>query len=118
MSKVPVTSPWQKSATTCPMGDPGMAQAQIQQQQQKGNQSADFGPDSGGRIKVITTRVTEIEDKKEKTIKNLLNAKEKISNEIADLREKIKLAKDTITKFKDEISKYQGDMSVDVSGLS
>ncbi|XP_045132400.1 YEATS domain-containing protein 4-like isoform X1 [Portunus trituberculatus] len=61
---------------------------------------------------------TDFEDKKEKTIKNLLNAKEKISNEIADLREKIKLAKDTITKFKDEISKYQGDMSVDVSGLS
>uniref|UniRef100_A0A0P4W0D9 YEATS domain-containing protein n=1 Tax=Scylla olivacea TaxID=85551 RepID=A0A0P4W0D9_SCYOL len=34
--------------------DLGMAQAQIQQQQQKGNQSADFGPDSGGRIKGLT----------------------------------------------------------------
>lgn len=59
-----------------------------------------------------------VEEKKEKTIKNLLNAKEKIANEIADLREKVKLAKDTITKFKEEISKYQGDVPVDVSGLS
>lgn len=59
-----------------------------------------------------------VEEKKEKTIKNLLNAKEKIANEIVDLREKVKLAKDTVAKFKEEISKYQGDIPVDVSGLS
>ena len=41
--------------------DPSMAQAQIQQQQQKGSQSADFGPDSGGRIKVITNNFMESE---------------------------------------------------------
>ncbi|XP_071532659.1 YEATS domain-containing protein 4 isoform X3 [Panulirus ornatus] len=61
---------------------------------------------------------TDFEDKKEKTLKNLLIAKEKITNEIQDLRDKIKLAKDTIAKFKDEINKSQADVSVDVSGLS
>nr|XP_053640807.1 YEATS domain-containing protein 4-like [Cherax quadricarinatus] len=61
---------------------------------------------------------TDFEEKKEKTLKNVLSAKEKIANEIMDLREKIKLAKDTITKFKDEINKSQGDVSLDISGLS
>ncbi|XP_064094120.1 YEATS domain-containing protein 4-like [Macrobrachium nipponense] len=61
---------------------------------------------------------TDFEEKKDKTLKNLINAKEKISAEIVDLREKIKLAKDTITKFKDEINKCQTEMAIDVSGLS
>ncbi|KAK3858191.1 hypothetical protein Pcinc_035599 [Petrolisthes cinctipes] len=61
---------------------------------------------------------TNFEDKKDKTIKNLINAKEKISNEISDLREKIKLAKETISKFKEEINKTQGESTVDVPGFS
>ena len=59
-----------------------------------------------------------VEEKKDKTVKNLLNAKEKVSAEILDLREKIKLAKETINKFKEEISKAQVELPVDVSGVS
>ena len=59
-----------------------------------------------------------VEEKKEKTMKNLLVAKEKISTEITDLRDKIKLAKDTIAKFKEDINRAQSEQNVDVSGMS
>jgi peptidoglycan hydrolase CwlO-like protein len=55
-----------------------------------------------------------VEEKKEKTLQNILNAKNKIRYEIGDLKERVKLAKETIVKFKDEITKLQtntGNMS-------
>lgn len=41
-----------------------------------------------------------------------MNAKNKIRHEIADLKERLKLAKETITKFKNEISRLQADAAV------
>ncbi|KAG8226809.1 hypothetical protein J437_LFUL002855 [Ladona fulva] len=50
---------------------------------------------------------TDFEEKKEKTLQNILNAKNKIRYEIADLKDRLKLAKETIAKFKGEIGKVQ-----------
>nr|CAD7462897.1 unnamed protein product [Timema tahoe] len=50
---------------------------------------------------------TDFEEKKEKTIQNIMNAKNKIRHEISDLKDRLKLAKDTISKFKSEITKFQ-----------
>ncbi|XP_076069606.1 YEATS domain-containing protein 4 Gas41 isoform X2 [Oratosquilla oratoria] len=61
---------------------------------------------------------TDFEDKKEKTMINLLNGKEKISAEILDLREKLNLAKETIAHFKEEINKAQSETTIDVSGIA
>ena len=48
-----------------------------------------------------------VEEKKEKTLQNILNAKNKIRIEINDLKERLKLSKETIIKFKAEITKIQ-----------
>ncbi|KAF4532355.1 hypothetical protein B566_EDAN003659 [Ephemera danica] len=48
---------------------------------------------------------TDFEEKKEKTLQNILNAKNKIRHEISDLKERLKVSKETIAKFKTEISK-------------
>lgn len=48
-----------------------------------------------------------VEEKKERTLQNILNAKNKIRYEISDLKERVKLAKETIVKFKGEITKLQ-----------
>ncbi|XP_071446152.1 YEATS domain-containing protein 4 [Hetaerina americana] len=50
---------------------------------------------------------TDFEEKKEKTLQTILNAKNKIRFEIGDLKERLKLAKETIAKFKNEIGKVQ-----------
>lgn len=50
---------------------------------------------------------TDFEEKKERTLQNILNAKNKIRYEIGDLKERVKLAKETIVKFKAEITKLQ-----------
>lgn len=38
-----------------------------------------------------------------------MSAKNKIRHEISDLKERLKLAKETITKFKNEISRLQAN---------
>lgn len=48
-----------------------------------------------------------VEEKKEKTLNSILKAKNKIKTDIASLKDRLKLAKETITKFKDEIAKLQ-----------
>ncbi|KAG5882714.1 hypothetical protein JTB14_020558 [Gonioctena quinquepunctata] len=48
-----------------------------------------------------------VEDKKEKTLKTITDAHQKIRGEIAALKNKLKLAKETISTFKEEISKSQ-----------
>jgi YEATS domain-containing protein 4 len=50
---------------------------------------------------------TDFEEKKDRTLQNILNAKNKIRYEISDLKERVKLAKETIVKFKAEITKLQ-----------
>ncbi|XP_046391278.1 YEATS domain-containing protein 4 [Ischnura elegans] len=50
---------------------------------------------------------TDFEEKKEKTLQTILNAKNKIRFEIGDLKERLKLAKETIARFKSEIGKVQ-----------
>ncbi|PSN32407.1 YEATS domain-containing protein 4 [Blattella germanica] len=50
---------------------------------------------------------TDFEEKKEKTLQSIVNAKNKIRHEISDLKERLKLAKETIIKFKAEITKIQ-----------
>lgn len=50
---------------------------------------------------------TDFDSKKEETLQNVVTAKSKIQYEISDMRDKLKLAKETIAKFKSEISKLQ-----------
>ncbi|XP_064642335.1 YEATS domain-containing protein 4-like [Lineus longissimus] len=46
---------------------------------------------------------TDFEDKKTKTLSNIMSAKNKIRHEIQELNERLKQSKDAISKFKDEI---------------
>lgn len=46
-----------------------------------------------------------VEEKKKNTLENILNGKTKIREKINELKEKLKLAKETIAKFKTEIDK-------------
>ncbi|XP_001605429.2 YEATS domain-containing protein 4 [Nasonia vitripennis] len=59
--------------------------------------------------KPLTTGIwkhdTDFEAKKEQTLKAITDARTKIRNEVAEYKEKLTLAKETIAKFKDEIAK-------------
>lgn len=46
-----------------------------------------------------------VEAKKESTYKAITEARNRVRHEVSDLKEKLTLAKETIAKFKDEISK-------------
>lgn len=48
---------------------------------------------------------TDFEEKREKTVNNILNAKNKIRYEIAELNERLKQSKEVIQKYKNEILK-------------
>ncbi|KAL3269217.1 hypothetical protein HHI36_008299 [Cryptolaemus montrouzieri] len=50
---------------------------------------------------------TNFEEKKEKTQKMIIEAKQKVRMEIAVLKNRLKLARETISQFKDEIAKVQ-----------
>lgn len=50
---------------------------------------------------------TDFEEKKEKTLQSIMTAKNKVRLEIEDLKERLKLAKSTIARYKDEISKSE-----------
>lgn len=58
-----------------------------------------------------------VEDKKEKTLEKIINAKTKVRTDIAELKDKLKLAKETIIKFKDEISKQQSSQMTSMISL-
>ena len=47
---------------------------------------------------------TDFEDKKERTLNTILNAKNKVRLEISDLKERLKVAKEAINKYKSEIA--------------
>lgn len=56
-----------------------------------------------------------VEAKKESTMKDILEARNKIRLEVIDLKEKLTLAKETIAKFKEEIAKISkagGSLSI------
>jgi len=63
------------------------------------------------------THDTDFEDKKEKTLEKIINAKTKVRTDIAELKDKLKLAKETIIKFKDEISKQQSSQMTSMISL-
>lgn len=48
-----------------------------------------------------------VESKKSKVLKHIIWVNFKVKSEIENLRNKLKIAKDTITKFKGEVNKVQ-----------
>ncbi|XP_017152182.2 YEATS domain-containing protein 4 [Drosophila miranda] len=50
---------------------------------------------------------TDFEEKKTKTLDNIFNVKKKVKGEILTLKDKLKLARETISKFKAELAKVQ-----------
>lgn len=56
---------------------------------------------------LLTIDLITVEEKKVKSLQNIIAAKTKIKTDIADVKEKLKVAKETIAKFKEEISKAQ-----------
>ncbi|KAH0817678.1 hypothetical protein GEV33_005112 [Tenebrio molitor] len=57
-------------------------------------------------------RVSSVEEKKEKTLKTITDAKQKVKMEITVLKNRLKLAKETISQFKEEIAKLQDNQYV------
>lgn len=55
----------------------------------------------------MTSTFISVEEKKVRTLESIIDCKAKVKNEIADLKEKLKLSRETITKFKGEIAKVQ-----------
>jgi len=55
---------------------------------------------------------TDFEKKKEKTLSNVLSAKNKIRYEISELNERLKQSQEAITKFREEITKLDGDIDI------
>lgn len=58
-----------------------------------------------------------VEEKKVKSLQNILDAKTKIKGDITEVKEKLKVAKETIAKFKEEISKIQSGSLTDSPSL-
>ncbi|XP_022219275.1 YEATS domain-containing protein 4 [Drosophila obscura] len=50
---------------------------------------------------------TDFDEKKTKTLDNIVNVKKKVKGEILTLKDKLKLARETISKFKAELAKVQ-----------
>lgn len=48
-----------------------------------------------------------VEEKKAKTLRSILDAKQKVKTDIVTLKNKVKLARETISQFKEEIAKVQ-----------
>ena len=53
-----------------------------------------------------------VEEKKVKTLNNILSAKNKIRYEISELNERLKQSKEAIQKFREEITKLDGDVDI------
>lgn len=49
-----------------------------------------------------------VDEKKEKTMENINDAKQRVKTDINQLKDKLKLARETIAKFKTELNKVQG----------
>lgn len=53
-----------------------------------------------------------VEEKKKKTLKAIIDAKQKVRSEIIMLKNRLKLARETISQFKEEIAKTQENQYV------
>lgn len=60
-----------------------------------------------------------VEEKKEKTLQKIVAVQPKLRSEINELKEKLRVAKETVAKFKEELAKIQNIGSVNdfLSGL-
>ncbi|OWR52245.1 YEATS domain containing protein 4 [Danaus plexippus plexippus] len=69
-------------------------------------------------IKPITngqwTHDSDFEEKKEKTLEKIISAQGKVRGEISELKDKLQLAKETISKFKEEIAKLQNNPAASI----
>lgn len=54
-----------------------------------------------------------VEERKDKTVKNISSAKNKIRYEIQELNERLKLRKESIQKLKDELSKVEEHINIE-----
>ena len=64
-------------------------------------------------INKIIFNLVSVEDKKVKTLESILKAKSKVKNELAELKDRLQLAKETIQKFRDQVQNLQlGNASV------
>lgn len=50
-----------------------------------------------------------VDEKKQKTMDTINDAKQRVKGDINQLKDKLKLARETICKFKTELNKIQGD---------
>jgi hypothetical protein len=66
-------------------------------------------------IPIFIHRLFTVDEKKEQALQKIINAKGKVQTEIVDLKDKLKLAKETIVKFKEEIAKIQGHQIVNLT---
>ena len=55
---------------------------------------------------------TNFEDKKERTLDSIMAAKNKVRHEIKDLKERLKVAQDMISKYKEEIVRIESGSSI------
>jgi len=60
----------------------------------------------------------DFDERKEKTLSNILSAKNKIRYEISELNERLKQSKEAISKFKEEITKLDGDAEVKIEPIT
>lgn len=61
-----------------------------------------------GSLKIISfCFFGSVEEKKRKSLENIMEAKAKVKSEITILKDKLKLARETIAKFKTELAKVQ-----------
>jgi len=60
----------------------------------------------------------DFDERKEKTLNNILSAKNKIRYEISELNERLKQSKEAISKFKEEITKLDGDAEVKIEPIT
>lgn len=56
---------------------------------------------------IIYLNIFLVEAKKQKTLANIIDVKHKVKGEINTLKDKLKLARETIAKFKAELAKVQ-----------
>lgn len=66
---------------------------------------------TNGNNQVIGRHDTDFEDKKEKTLLAIQNARNKVRHEISDLKERLKKSQDTMTMYKEEIAKAESKLA-------
>jgi peptidoglycan hydrolase CwlO-like protein len=65
------------------------------------------------KILIVFQSFFQVEEKKEKTLNNIVTAKNKIRYEIQELNERLKQRKEMIQKLKDELSKVDEHINIE-----